>query len=111
LSSRVRTSGERKKVDPARTPAADALGREQPPQSKPLPKATRPKPESPVWIQTGRGIPVLTVAEAARRLSMPRGDLEAMIQRGEIQSLPVGPWGMVVVPSAEVERMTSGDYS
>jgi excisionase family DNA binding protein len=58
-----------------------------------------------VWIQTGRGIHVLTVSEAARKLNITQREFEAMIERGEVQTLPVGSWGMVVVPSAEVERL------
>jgi hypothetical protein len=105
LNRRGRSSGDWKKVDAARALAADALGRERPAPSKPPPKPTKLEPPSIRWEKPGPSIGVLTVGEAAQRIGISRQDLEARIARGEVQTLPVGSWGMVVVPTSEVERL------
>jgi hypothetical protein len=36
---------------------------------------------------------------------MSAAELERLVERGEVKTLPVGSWGMVVVPTSEVERL------
>lgn len=70
----------------------------------------RPKPRSPLTpppaprpVESGPGIRVLMVGEAAIRLRMSRTELEGMIDRGQVKTLPI-EFGCVV-PSSEVERL------
>jgi hypothetical protein len=46
---------------------------------------------------------VLTLREAATRLGIDTGEMEAMVERATVKSLMVG-W-TVVVPTSEVERL------
>jgi predicted DNA-binding transcriptional regulator AlpA len=49
---------------------------------------------------------VLTVGEAATRLGMSRAQLDAMIARGQVETLPI-EFGRVV-PTSEVDRLRKG---
>ena len=71
-----------------------------PPKRKTPPPAA---PPAPTPIAHGAGIGVLFVGEAAARLGIPRAELEAMIARGAIETLPTA-FGCVI-PTREVERL------
>jgi hypothetical protein len=64
-----------------------------------VPIAQPPEPTQP----RSEAIGVLTLREAATRLGINTGEMEAMIERGTAKSLIVG-W-TVVVPTSEVERL------
>jgi len=49
---------------------------------------------------------VLTVGEAATRLGMSRAQLDAMIARGVVETLPIAVG--CVIPTREVERLQRG---
>jgi hypothetical protein len=51
----------------------------------------------------GPGVAVLTVEEAATRLRMARAQLEALIARGAVETLPI-EFGCVI-PTREDERL------
>jgi len=99
-----RKSGQRHKVQQARAVVAQALGdaaqRDGPqvaatyvPITKP-PETTQSKSEA---------IDVLTLREAATRLGISRGEVEAMVRRGAVKSVVAG-WTMFV-PTSEVGRL------
>jgi hypothetical protein len=108
-SWRGRSSRERVKA--ARRQAALALGRDpdlrdsflDPRKLSPLIPPTSESESAPV---AGRGIRVLSVGEAATRLGMSRAQLEAMIARGGVETLPI-EFGCVI-PTREVERLQHG---
>lgn len=81
-----------------RDPASgdDYGGRPKPPS--PLPPAL-----APTMIAHGPGVGVLTVREAATRLGLGRVELEAMIARGQVETLPI-EFGRVI-PTSEVGRL------
>jgi hypothetical protein len=54
-------------------------------------------------IQAGPGVRVLMIGEAATRLGMSRVQLEAMIARGQVETLPI-EFGCVI-PTSEVGRL------
>ena len=62
-----------------------------------------PSPPVPTQIAHGSGVRVLFIGEAAARLGMSRAELEAMIARGQVETLPI-EFGRVV-PTREVERL------
>ncbi len=62
-------------------------------------------------IAHGPGVGVLFIGEAAARLGMSRTQLEAMIARGQVETLPTE--FVRVIPTDEVERLQragSEDY-
>jgi excisionase family DNA binding protein len=63
----------------------------------PTTRAAEPPPPK------NEAIGVLTLKEAATRLGISTGELEAMVIGGRVKSLMAG-W-TVVVPSSEVERL------
>src|SRR6266571_9295127 len=71
-----------------------------PPKRKTPPPAA---PPAPTPIAHGAGIGVLFVGEAAVRLGMARAELEAMIARGVVATLPI-QFGHVI-PVNEVKRL------
>jgi hypothetical protein len=88
VRGRGRSSGVWKRVDAARALAADALGREKPPPSKPLPKPTKPEPLGIIWVKPSPDATrVLTIGEAAQRLGIRRQELEEPIARGDVATL------------------------
>src|SRR6266568_6204735 len=100
---------DRERVEAARRQAALALGRdpdqrdafiEPPKSSTPLPPNTSVSSSPPA---VSRGIGVLSIGEAAVRLGMSRSELEALIDRGAVETLPTGYTRMI--PTAEVERL------
>ncbi len=68
---------------------------------RPSPPPSSPTPNKLPAVSQAIG--VLTIGEAAGRLSMTRRQLETMIERGEIQAVPTGFTRMI--PTAEVERL------
>jgi hypothetical protein len=66
-------------------------------------KTTSSPPLAPTPIPHGLGVGVLFIGEAAARLGMSRPQLEAMIDRGQVQTLPI-EFGRVI-PTLEVERL------
>jgi hypothetical protein len=70
---------------------------------QPRPRSSPPPPPAPRVIEVGPGVRVLMVGEAAIRLRMSRTELEAMIARGAVETLPI-EFGCVV-PTREVERL------
>jgi hypothetical protein len=70
------------------------------------PQATKfvPTIKPPEHVQVGsEAIAVLTIREAAARLSISTGEMEAMVKRGSVKSLMAG-WTTMVLAS-EVERL------
>ncbi len=104
-----RGRGDRERVEAARRQAAIALGRDpdqrdsfvDPPKSGLAPPLTTAGSTSPPVAS--RGIGVLSIGEAAARLSMSRAQLEALIDRGAVRALPTGFTRMIT--TAEVERI------
>ena len=95
----------------ARRQSLAALGRDDTPglfDGKPISKARTPhvKPEAPPQARPSEAVGVLTLGEAAVRLGVTRGELEAMIAAGKIEALPTGYTRMV--PSREVARILAG---
>jgi hypothetical protein len=105
VRGRSRSAGDWKKVDAVRALAAESLGREKAPPSKPLPKAAVQPAPGIAWIKPGPSVRVFTTGEVVQRLEISKAELDARIARGEVKTLPVGSWGMVVVPTSEVERL------
>jgi hypothetical protein len=70
---------------------------------RPKPPTPLPPPAGPIWVKSGLGIGVLTIGEAAQRLGMSQVELEAMIARGQVETLPTQ--FIRVVPTSEVERL------
>jgi hypothetical protein len=99
--------GRWERVEAARRQARAALGRDPsggdlftaPPKAR----SPLPPPRSPTWVPAGPGVRVLFVQEAATRLGITPAELEAMIARGQVQTLPI-EFGCVV-PTREVERL------
>jgi len=106
---RGRRSGSWKRVAAARRQARLALGKD--PDGGDLYSQTNkrrsapPPPPVPTRIEHGPGTRVLFIGEAAARLGMSRVDLEGMIARGQVETLPI-EFGRVV-PTREVERLTA----
>jgi len=106
---RGRTSGNWERVESARRQARQALGRD--PNSvdlydgRPKRKASLPSPPDPKRIATDPSTTqyVLTLGEAAMRLNMSRRELDAVIARGQVKTLPI-EFGCVI-PTSEVERL------
>lgn len=63
------------------------------------------EPTTPVADPYGVVVAVLSLGEAAQRLHVSRGELEAMIDAGKVQALPCGFTRMI--PLAEVERLAN----
>jgi excisionase family DNA binding protein len=59
------------------------------------------KPMEPVQVRS-EAIAVLTMQEAATRLGISTGEMEAMVKRGTVRSVVAG-W-TTMVPTSEVER-------
>lgn len=98
--------GSRERVEAARREAALALGRDPDQRDSFVePKASSsPSPSQSVTSSVpSRGIGVLTVGEAAARLGMGRTQLDAMVARGQVETLPI-EFGCVI-PTREVERL------
>jgi hypothetical protein len=95
------------RVVAARERAQAALGRvptEAEPYSAPVRRKAAPPPSpAPQAASHGAGVGVLTVGEAATRLGMSRAQLEAMIARSSVETLPI-EFGCVI-PTSEVERL------
>jgi hypothetical protein len=98
-------SNQHNKVERARAVVAQALGdavrRDAPQAAKFMPTI---KLQEHVQVRS-EAIAVLTLKEAALRLGITTGELEAMVERGTVKSVVAG-W-TVVVPSSEVERLRS----
>jgi excisionase family DNA binding protein len=97
----------------ARRQAQTALGRD--PNSPDLyatpPKAMTALPKAPTPTFAPRHPServeyVLSLGEAAARLSLSRTTLEAMIDAGRVEAVPTGFTRMI--PTREVERLTKG---
>ncbi|HYT14412.1 MAG TPA: hypothetical protein VEL12_16615 [Candidatus Nitrosopolaris sp.] len=73
---------------------------------RPKPRAPLPAPPAPTPIAHSPGVRVLTVGEAATRLGMSRAQLDAMIARGVVETLPIAVG--CVIPTREVERLQRG---
>src|SRR5438093_9750055 len=99
--------GSRERVDAARRQAQLALGKDpDAPDDRaatPQQRAPEPPPPSPTSIAHGTSVGVLFIGEAAARLGMNRAELEAMIARGEVETLPTQ--FAHVIPTHEVERL------
>lgn len=98
--------GRWERVLAARRQAREALGRDPAGgdlyAAPPRRKAPPAPPPAPTIIAHGPGVEVLMVGEAAMRLGMSRAQLEAMIARGQVATLPI-EFGCVI-PTIEVER-------
>jgi hypothetical protein len=70
---------------------------------RPKPRSPLPPPPAQKRIAHGPGVRVLMVGETATRLGMSRSELEAMIARDQVATLPI-EFGCVV-PTSEVERL------
>jgi hypothetical protein len=99
--------GRWERVEAARRQARLALGKDP---DAPDDYGGRPRPRAPLQpapapvpapIAHGRGVGVLTVREAATRLGLSRAQLDALIARGAVETLPI-EFGCVV-PTREVE--------
>lgn len=98
------------RVVAARTQARAALGRDPgqldlydaPPKHK-TQASPQPDRKSAVRYPWERSEYVLTLGEAAARLGVSRGELEAMIDAGKVKALPTGFTRMI--PTREVERL------
>jgi hypothetical protein len=98
--------GRWERVLAARRQARAALGRDAaggdlygaPPKRRAALSAPPPK-----QIPHGPGVRVLFMGEAATRLGISRAELEAMIDRGQVETLPI-EFGCVI-PTREVERL------
>jgi hypothetical protein len=67
-------------------------------------RSAPPPPPSPsTRAERGTGVGVLFIGEAAARLGMSRAELEAMMARGQVGTLPTG--FVRVIPTSEVERL------
>jgi hypothetical protein len=105
---RGRRSGNWERVEAARRQARLALGRD--PNSvdlydaRPKHASVPPAPE-PKRIATDPSMTeyVLTLGEAATRLNMSRRELDALIARGQVRTLPI-EFGCVI-PTSEVEGL------
>ena len=112
VKHRGRGRSSRERVDAARRQAALALGREPEQRDSFLQPPTVSSGGSPPTSDgeshsvQDRGVRVLTVGEAATRLGMNRAQLEAMIARGHVETLPI-EFGCVI-PTREVERLKQG---
>jgi hypothetical protein len=99
--------GRWERVEAARRQARRALGKD--PDGlhdyggRPKPRSLVSPAPAPTRIALGPGVPVLMVGEAAARLGMSRAQLEAMIARGQLETLPI-EFGCVI-PTREVERL------
>jgi hypothetical protein len=104
---RGRRSASWERVEAARRQARLALGKDPDAPNdygrQPEPHASVSPPAAPAPIAHGPSIGVLTVGEAATRLGMSRVQLDAMIARGSVETLPI-EFGCVV-PTREVERL------
>jgi excisionase family DNA binding protein len=94
----------------ARQQARQALGRD--PSTGNLFEAP-PKAATPVRVPGvpqsrpdpyGVVVAVLSLGEAAQRLGISRGELEAMIESGKVDALPTGFTRMI--PTREIKRLT-----
>jgi hypothetical protein len=65
-----------------------------------------PAPSAPARIERRPSIGVLFIGEAASRLGIGRDELEAMIARGQVETLPTQ--FVRVIPTSEVERLLRG---
>jgi excisionase family DNA binding protein len=74
-----------------------------PPKRKTQPP---PAPKPLVTYPSDRAEYVLSLGEAAGKLSVTRGELMTMIAGGKIKALPTGYTRMI--PTSEVERLSGG---
>ncbi len=97
------SSGQHRKVEQARAVVAQALGdaarRDAPQVMKFVPTTKASEPPQP----NSEAIGVLTLKEAATRLGISTGEMEAMVKRGTVRSVVAG-WTTMVLAS-EVERL------
>jgi hypothetical protein len=76
-------------------------------------RATMEAPPLPTWNaerppeRPDESVRVLTFQEAATRLGISRAELEVMVARGQVESLPTN--FVAVIPTREVERLKRGD--
>jgi hypothetical protein len=97
---------DRERIAELRRLARLAQGREPDPGDAGTRPTRRWEPETPAgprFVKVGLGTPVLLLEEAARRLRLSRGKLEAMAAAGELELLKAG-W-TPMVPLSEVERI------
>jgi len=99
---------DRERIAELRRAARVAQGREPGPIDDRLDAAPQRRWEpktatGPQFIEVGLGTPVLLLEEAARRLRLSTGKLEAMAAAGELAAVKAG-W-IPMVPLAEVERL------
>jgi excisionase family DNA binding protein len=72
----------------------------------PPPRRTVPIEPPPLrWELVGQGELCLGVGEAAKALGLTTQQAQAMIERGELATVPVGDSGGRLVPRSEVERI------
>jgi hypothetical protein len=71
-----------------------------PPKRRTLPLAA---PPAATPVPLGPGVGALFIGEAAVRLGMTRAELEAMITRGQVKTLPTQ--FVRVIPTSEVARL------
>lgn len=104
-------SGQQDKVRKAREVVKAALGesarRDHPEQR--TPNAVLPAYGKPIQPAKNESVLVLTMREAAVRLGISTGELEAMIARGRIKTLIAG-W-TTVIPTSEVHRLRADTAS
>jgi len=98
---------DRARIAELRRLARFAQGREpDPDDSAGTGPARRWEPDTaagPRFVKVGPGTPVFRLEEAARRLRLSTGKLEAMASAGELELVKAG-WNPMV-PLAEVERL------
>jgi hypothetical protein len=99
-------SGQRQKVEQSRAIVAQALGdaarRDGPQVAKFVPTAKAAEPTQPM----NEAIGVLTLREAATRLEISTGEMEAMVRRGEVRAVEAG-WTVMVL-TADVNSRSNG---
>ncbi len=103
---------DRQRIAELRRLARVAQSREPDPVDTRTGPARRWEPEpaaGPRFIYVGPGTPVLLLEEAARRLRLSTGKLEAMAAAGELELVKAG-W-TPMVPLAEVERLERSETS
>jgi hypothetical protein len=103
---RQSSRGTRERVEAARRQAQLALGKDpDTPDDRAAPSEQRAnaRPSAPTPVAHSTAVGVLLIGEAASRLRMDRAELEAMIARDDVETLPTQ--FVRVVPTCEVERL------
>jgi hypothetical protein len=73
-----------------------------------LPPTKADKADSPsiVWVQPDPdSMAVVSIREAATKLGLRVDEVEGMVRKGEVKTVPIGLLGTPWVPAAEVERL------